>query len=126
MLLVGAIVVILTNLAFALLAVLPPHLLYLAVVVGADNLAGGLAGSVFIAYLSGLTNRAYTATQYALFSSLMLLPAKFIGGFSGVVVDHFGFVHFFIYTAFLGLPAIALILMLMKSSITNHADADSD
>jgi PAT family beta-lactamase induction signal transducer AmpG len=112
MLLAGAIVVILTNLAFALLAILPPELLYLAIVVGADNLAGGLAGSVFIAYLSGLTNRAYTATQYALFSSLMLLPAKFIGGFSGVVVDSYGYVNFFIYTAALGLPAIALIVYL--------------
>ena len=114
MLLAGAIVVILTNLAFALLAILPPELLYLSIVVGADNLAGGLAGSVFIAYLSGLTNRAYTATQYALFSSLMLLPAKFIGGFSGVVVDSYGYVNFFIYTAALGLPAIALIVYLKK------------
>jgi len=117
MLLVGAIVVILTNLAFALLAVLPPELLYLSIVVGADNLAGGLAGSVFIAYLSGLTNRAYTATQYALFSSLMLLPAKFIGGFSGVVVDSYGYVSFFIYTAALGLPAIALIIYLKNHPV---------
>lgn len=114
MLLAGAILVIITNLAFAILAVLPAHSAYLAIVVGADNLAGGLAGSVFIAYLSGLANRAYTATQYALFSSLMLLPAKFIGGFSGVVVDAFGFVNFFIYTAALGIPAILLILFLMK------------
>lgn len=115
-LLVGAIIVILTNLAFAMLAVLPPDLLYLSIVVGGDNLAGGLAGSAFIAYLSGLTNRAYTATQYALFSSLMLLPAKFIGGFSGEIVDAYGFVSFFIYTALIGLPAIILILYLMRRS----------
>jgi PAT family beta-lactamase induction signal transducer AmpG len=121
-LLIGAIIVILTNLAFALLAVLPPDLLYLSIVVGADNLAGGLAGSAFIAYLSGLTNRAYTATQYALFSSLMLLPAKFIGGFSGEVVDAFGFVSFFIYTALLGIPAILLILYLIRHPVSVKND----
>lgn len=114
MLLTGEVLVILTNLAFALLAILPADLLYLSIVVGADNLAGGIAGSCFIAYLSGMTNRAYTATQYALFSSLMLLPAKFIGGFSGLVVDTYGFVNFFIYAAALGLPAILLILYLMR------------
>ena len=111
-LLLGAILVVITNLTFVALALLPPDLIYLSVVIGADNLSAGIAGSAFIAYLSGLTNRAYTATQYALFSSLMLLPAKFIGGFSGEVVDAHGYVSFFIYTAALGLPAIALILYL--------------
>jgi PAT family beta-lactamase induction signal transducer AmpG len=107
----------LTNLLFALLAVLPTDVFYLAVIIGADNLSGGLAVSAFIAYLSSLTNRAYTATQYALFSSLMLLPAKFIGGFSGDIVDAFGFVHFFIYTALLGLPAILLITHLIRNPV---------
>ncbi len=116
-LLLGAILVIITNLFFAILAMLPANTLYLSMVIGADNLSGGLAGSAFIAYLSGLTNRAYTATQYALFSSLMLLPAKFIGGFSGVIVDAFGFVPFFIYTALIGIPAIALILILMRHPV---------
>ena len=77
-LLLGAIIVVLTNLLFALLALQGPSLLWLTMVISADNLAQGLAGSAFIAYLSGLTNKAYTATQYALFSSLMLLPSKFI------------------------------------------------
>jgi PAT family beta-lactamase induction signal transducer AmpG len=108
MLLVGAAVVILTNLLFAWLAGQPPLLVWLVLVVGADNLAGGLAGTVFIAYLSGLTNRAYTATQYALFSSIMLLLPKFIGGFSGIVVDASSYPVFFL------LPAIVLILLLMR------------
>ncbi len=114
MLLAGATVVILTNLLFAWLAGQPPLLVWLVLVVGADNLAGGLAGTVFIAYLSGLTNRAYTATQYALFSSIMLLLPKFIGGFSGVVVDASSYPVFFVYAAALGLPAIVLILLLMR------------
>lgn len=113
-LLLGAFLVVVTNLFFAILALLPADTLYLGVVIGADNLSAGLAGSAFIAYLSSLTNRAYTATQYALFSSLMLLPAKFIGGFSGDIVEAFGFVEFFIYTALLGIPAIMLILYLIR------------
>jgi PAT family beta-lactamase induction signal transducer AmpG len=117
-LLTGALLVVLTNALFVLLALLPPDRSWLAAVVAADNLAAGIAGSAFIAYLSGLTNRAYTATQYALFSSLMLLPAKFIGGFSGDVVQTWGYVPFFLYSACLGLPAIALIAWLM-----HHDDA---
>ena len=117
-LLIGAILVMVTNLLFALLAILPTDVFYLSVIIGADNLSGGLAVSAFIAYLSGLTNRAYTATQYALFSSLMLLPAKFIGGFSGDIVDAFGFVPFFIYTALIGIPAIIVIRIMMQHPTT--------
>ena len=114
MLLAGAIIVIITNLLFAWLAGQEPLVIWLVLVVGADNLAGGLAGTVFIAYLSSLTNRAYTATQYALFSSIMLLLPKFIGGFSGVVVDASNYPTFFLYAATLGLPSVILILLLMK------------
>ncbi len=114
MLLAGAIIVIVTNLLFAWLAGQQPLVIWLILVVGADNLAGGLAGTVFIAYLSSLTNRAYTATQYALFSSIMLLLPKFIGGFSGVVVDATSYPVFFLYAAALGLPSVLLILVLMK------------
>jgi len=120
-LLLGAILVAITNLTFVALALLPPDVIYLSIVIGADNLSAGIAGSAFIAYLSGLTNRAYTATQYALFSSLMLLPAKFIGGFSGDVVDAYGYVSFFVYTAALGIPAIALILYLRNKPFNGVA-----
>jgi PAT family beta-lactamase induction signal transducer AmpG len=84
-LVIGAILVAVTNLLFAYLATLGPDRLWLAVVISADNFSGGLATSAFIAYLSSLTSGNYTATQYALFSSLMTLPAKFLGGFSGIV-----------------------------------------
>ncbi|MCB1866529.1 MAG: MFS transporter [Chromatiales bacterium] len=114
MLFVSALLVALTNLIFAWLATQGPHIAYLVLVISADNLAGGMAGSVFIAFLSGQTNRAYTATQYALFSSLMLLPAKFVGGFAGAVVDAIGYPMFFIYAAGLGLPALLLIVLLAR------------
>ena len=111
-LLLAGVLVVVTNLIFAWLATQEPKTLLLALVITADNLSGGIAGTVFIAYLSSLTNRAYTATQYALLSSVMLLPAKFIGGFSGVIVDHFGYIKFFIYSGLLGLPAILLAIYL--------------
>ncbi len=114
MLMAGALIVIATNLMFAWLATQQPLIIWLIIVVGADNLAGGLAGTVFIAYLSSLTNRVYTATQYALFSSMMLLLPKFIGGFSGVVVEAVGYEWFFVYAASLGLPAVLLIVLLMR------------
>jgi len=113
-LLLGAVMVASTNLLFAWLANVGPDLAWLAVVISADNLSGGIATVVFIAYLSSLTNTAYTATQYALFSSLMTLPGKFIGGFSGVVVDATSYAEFFVYAAVVGLPAIFLVVYLMR------------
>lgn len=111
-LLLGAILVCVTNLLFAMLAVSTPNLAYLAAVISADNLSGGIASAVFIAYLSSMTNSAYTATQYAVFSSLMTLPANLIGGFSGIMVDKFGYQLFFIYASILGVPAVLLVMVL--------------
>jgi PAT family beta-lactamase induction signal transducer AmpG len=111
-LLLGAILVCVTNLLFAMLAVSTPDLAYLAAVISADNLSGGIASAVFIAYLSSMTNSAYTATQYAVFSSLMTLPANLIGGFSGLMVDKFGYQLFFIYASVLGVPAVLLVMLL--------------
>jgi len=124
-LLASAILVALTNLTFAWFATQGADVRLLMLVISGDNLSGGLAGSAFIAYLSGLTNRAYTATQYALFSSLMLLLPKFIGGFSGDVVDTWGYVNFFIYAAALGVPAILLILYLMRRPNLDRAASRS-
>jgi PAT family beta-lactamase induction signal transducer AmpG len=119
----GAALVAGTNLLFVLLALSKPGLPLLALVVSADNLCGGFASAVFIAYLSGLTNTAYTATQYALFSSLMTLPAKLLGGLSGVVVDWIGYAGFFGYAAALGIPGIVLAAYLVadRRSATNPA-----
>ncbi len=107
-LIVGAVLVAATNLLFAFLSTVGADTSWLAVTISADNLSGGFANSAFIAYLSSLTNRAYTATQYALFSSLMTLPGKFISGFSGVVVSTSGYFDFFMIAAALGIPAIVM------------------
>ena len=100
-------------------------LIWLAVVISADNFAGGLASAAFIAYLSSLTNTAYTATQYALFSSLMTLVPKIVAGFSGVVVDAQGYVFFFVYAAATGLPAILLVLYLMRAANVDAMRAEN-
>lgn len=119
-LLLGAILVASTNLLFVLLAISEPDIRLLALVISADNLSGGIATSVFIAYLSSLTNSAYTATQYALFSSLMTLPAKLMGGLSGLIVESYGYASFFVYASAVGIPAIILVLILMNMQKTTQ------
>ena len=114
MLLSGAVLVSLTNLLFAWLAGQQPTTLNLALVIGADNLSAGLATAAFIAYLSGITNLKFSATQYALFSSLMVLPPKFLGGFSGWLVDKLDYPQFFVVCALLGVPVVLLLLLLMR------------
>ena len=109
----GSVMIIVTNLLFVWLARTEPNISTLAVVISADNLSGGFATSAFIAYLSSMTNKTYSATQYALFSSLMTLPAKFIGGFSGIVVDAAGYAYFFLYAGLLGIPALLLIIYIL-------------
>ena len=81
----------------------------LTAVIAADNLSGGIASAAFIAYLSSLTSISYSATQYALFSSIMLLLPKFIAGFSGKFVNLYGYPAFFIGTALLGVPVVVLV-----------------
>lgn len=105
----GAVLSAATNLLFVWLAGRGHDVSSLIFTISADNLSAGIASCAFIAYLSGLTNSAYSATQYALFSSVMLLLPKFIAGFSGEFVDAYGYETFFIATALLGLPVLILV-----------------
>ena len=113
-LLAGAIMTAATNLLFVFLAQYPPNLATLALVVSADNLSGGIANVALIAWLSSMTSASFTATQYALFSSLMTLPGKFLGGFSGMVVAGFGYAEFFLVAGLMGIPAILLAWFLIR------------
>ena len=89
-------------------------LLWLYIVVAADNLSAGLAGAAFVAFLSSLTSISFTAMQYAIFSSLMTLLPKILGGYSGSIVDSVGYDWFFIFTALIGLPVLVLIVMAQR------------
>ncbi|MFI3247068.1 MAG: AmpG family muropeptide MFS transporter [Ferrimonas sp.] len=115
----GGVLVASTNLLFALQAMVGYHLTLLTVAISLDNLSAGIATSAFIAYLSSLTNKAYSATQYALLSSMMLLFPKFIAGYSGWMVDSWGYIHFFVVVALMGIPALILIALLARDQ-ANH------
>ena len=109
-LLLGAVLSAATNLLFMLFANIGPSEVMLYLVIGADNLSAGIAGTAFVAFLSALTNIRFTAVQYAIFSSLMTLLPKILGGYSGGIVDALGYSGFFVFTAAIGVPVILLIL----------------
>ncbi len=117
MLIVGAILTSSTNLLFAWLSNIGANIPALVLTISADNLSAGLATAAFVSYLSGLTNIKYSATQYALFSSVMLLIPKFLAGWSGVFVEELGYENFFLFSAALGIPVILLLLMLYRDGV---------
>jgi PAT family beta-lactamase induction signal transducer AmpG len=121
-LMLGAILSAASNLLFAWLATRGHDLSGLIFVISADNLSSGIASAAFIAYLSSLTNVSYSATQYALFSSMMLLIPKWMAGFSGVYVDHFGYSTFFISTALIGLPVLILVWFVGQLNLIQNSD----
>ena len=117
----GAVLTILTNLAFAWLATVEtPRAAYLFVTIGADNVAAGFAGSVFIAFMSVVTNKRFSASQYALFSSLFAFYGKTLAGFSGVLADAIGYQWFFTVTALFGVPALLFVLYTWLSGFTDN------
>ena len=110
-LMLGAILSAVSNLLFAWLGSRGHDVTALIFVISADNLSSGIASAAFIAYMSSLTNIQYSATQYAIFSSMMLLAPKFLAGYSGRYVDAFGYQDFFVATALLGLPVLLLVAL---------------
>ncbi len=117
-LMLGAIMSAASNLLFAWLGTRGHDVAALIFVISADNLSSGIASAAFIAYMSSLTNINYSATQYAIFSSMMLLAPKFLAGYSGRYVDAFGYQNFFVATALLGVPV--LLLVALASRIKNR------
>lgn len=110
----GAILTVVTNLLFMLLAEAGHNIELLYLVISADNLTAGLASAAFVAFLSSLTNISFTAVQYAVFSSLMTLLPKMIGGYSGSMVDNLGYSTFFLVASLMGLPVLALIYLIQR------------
>ncbi len=103
-----------SHLTLALLAAHGASLPLLTLAVSAESFASGFAGAALIAFMSSLVSQEFAATQYALLSSLYALPGKLIGGLSGVMVDEFGYVHFFLATAAIGIPVVVLSLMVWR------------
>ncbi len=111
----GAFLSAITNLLFMLLAGAGTDISFLAVVIAADNLSAGLAMTAFVAFLSSLTNISFTAVQYAIFSSIMTLMPKLIGGYSGSLVTAFGYKSFFMMTAVMGIPVLGLVWLVRRT-----------
>ena len=122
-LMLGSILVAATNLLFMWLAQSEPSMLNLTLVIVADNLAQGIAVAAFIAWLSSLTNVSFTATQYAIFSSVMTLFPKLIGGYSGTMVEAIGYSNFFLFASVLGVPIIILIYFLQDKLQVNQTSS---
>jgi PAT family beta-lactamase induction signal transducer AmpG len=137
---IGLVAVIAGNLTFALLAASGHNIPMFALAIGVENIAAGFAGTALLAYMSSLTSKSFTATQYALFTSFYALPGKLMGGLSGILVDWFathrawfegvlpglsslsdavvGFVPFFVATALMGVPALVLLLLVRRLDVS--------
>ncbi|EME70488.1 major facilitator superfamily permease [Paramagnetospirillum caucaseum] len=113
-LLVFGILQSLGNLFYVLQALAGHNVWALALCVAAENLTAGMAGSALVAYISGLCNLAYTATQYALLSSLTAVGRTLFASASGRLADMFGWVDFFLLTTVVTLPALLILPWLMR------------
>ena len=113
-LILGGVAASSSHLSLALLASKGASLPLLTLAVSVESFASGFAGAALIAYMSSLVSPVFAATQYALLSSLYALPGKLIGGLSGVMVDEFGYVRFFLATAAIGIPVVALSLTVWR------------
>lgn len=111
----GGVLVIFTNLLFIVLYHAGPNISLLYTVVAADNLVAGLASAAFVAFLSRLVNVQFTAMQYAIFSSLMTLMPKLLGGYSGSIVENIGYTYFFLFASALGIPVLILIVLAARA-----------
>jgi PAT family beta-lactamase induction signal transducer AmpG len=113
----GAVLAAASNILFAFVAIQEPNAPLLIAVIVADNISAGIASAAFVAYLSGLTSVSFTAMQYSLYTSLMTLAPKLIGGYSGSMVDSLGYPVFFILTALMGLPVLFLIVSISRKPL---------
>lgn len=122
----GALLVAVTNLLFAWQALIGYNVPFLTFAISVDNFSAGIATVAFMAYLSSLTSNGYSATQYALLSSIMVLFPKFIAGFSGAYVDAYGYVNFFVAASVIGFPVLLLIHLVNKYAphVSNKPDQE--
>jgi len=127
-LLIGGVGVLVTNLFFALAATLEADISLLSLIVGLDSFAAGLVGTINIAFLTSLVSKKYTAVQYAMLTSFMMLPGKFFSGFSGMLADYYvsisslqtGWAYFFYTTSAMSIPALLLIVIYQRAYVATN------
>jgi len=110
----GGILQAASNGVFALQAWIGPELPMLFVTIGVENLTGGIGTIAFVAYLSGLCNVAYTATQFALLSSLMAFTRTVLASGGGWLADHIDWVSYFLLTGLAAIPGLLMLIWLMR------------
>ena len=103
-----------SNLMYAAQAAIGPDVRFLFLTIGAENISGGMGSAAFVAYLSMLCNKAYTATQYALFTSFMAFGRTWLSAMSGWLADRTDWVTFFVISTFVAIPGLLLLLGMMK------------
>jgi PAT family beta-lactamase induction signal transducer AmpG len=113
-LLVCGVLQMVSNLMFAVQAAVGANVGLLTLTIGIENLSGGMGSAAFVAYLSVLCNVAYTATQYALFSSFMAFGRTLLSSTSGWVADHVDWVSFFVISTLVAVPGLLLLLWMMR------------
>lgn len=114
----------LSNLMFAAQAMVGADLMFLTATIGLENLAGGMGTAVFVAYLSSLCSKEFTATQYALLTSLTAIARTFLAAPSGWVADQTGWVEFFLFTTIAALPGLVLLWWLTKGQRAGKAGTE--
>ncbi len=113
-LLVTGILMMVTNLMFVWLANVGHSIPMLVATIGFENFASGLGGTAVVAYLSGLCNKSFTATQYALLSAVTLLPRSIFASFSGFLAEQVGWQDFFIISTLLAIPGIMMLFVMRR------------
>jgi PAT family beta-lactamase induction signal transducer AmpG len=116
---IGAVLSSVSNLLFMVMAETGKSLEFLVVLISADNLSAGLAMAAFIGFLSMLVNKSFTDVQYAMFSSVMTLFPKILGGYSGGMVESIGYSNFFVLTALIGVPVVIMLVVADKKEYFN-------
>jgi PAT family beta-lactamase induction signal transducer AmpG len=102
------------NLFYIVQAVEGHSLPYLAICVTAEQITSAMASAALVAYLSSLCSPAFTATQYALLSSLIQVGGKIVGSSSGWLSENLGWVNFFLITSIVTVPALLLLIWISR------------
>lgn len=103
-----------SNFGYWLLAVLPKSYVWMASAIAVENLCGGMGTAAFVAFLMALTDRRFSAAQYALLSALSAVGRVYVGPVSGVYVEAFGWPSFFVFSVLAALPGLALLHLLRQ------------
>ena len=117
-LLFGSIMIASTTLMFFLMSINEKNMDLFIATIALDNFTSGFAGTLMIAYLSSLTNKAYAGLQYAALFGLLMIPGKILAGFSGLFQEAFGYSGLFLASAAIGIPAILISYYFYKNKIT--------